>query len=111
MLKYLQTKMFLAGIILTKDQMKFGDFRSCFSIFNKSTKLQKNRKGKIKGKLTWRLPTGPPAGPAQLSRQRAAWLGQAGTQVLDGELSVRHADPRRPASPPRRPAALDALHD
>ena len=51
--------------------------------------------------LTWR-PPGPPAGPAQLPLQRAAWLGQAGRQVLDGDRAARHAAARHPASSPRR---------
>ena len=47
MLKYSQTKMFLAGNIPTMDQVQFGDFRSCLGIFDNSTNLQnknKNRK-------------------------------------------------------------------
>ena len=39
--------------------------------------------------LTWRHLAGPPAGPAQPPLQRAAWLGQAGRQLLDGEHSMR----------------------
>ena len=39
MLKYSQTKMFLAENIPTKDQVQFGDFRSGLSIFNKPTNL------------------------------------------------------------------------
>ena len=67
------------------DQKQFGDFRSCLGIFNNSTKLQKNRKRKKqKGKLTWRLQPGPPAGPAQ-HRASELLAGQAGRQVLDGE--------------------------
>ena len=66
-------------------------------------KQKENRK---KGrKLTWR-PPGPPAGPAQLPLQRAAWLGQAGRQVLDGDRAARHAAARRLASPPRRPGGM-----
>ena len=110
MLKYLQTKMFHVGNNPTMDQKQFGDFRSCLSIFNNSTKLQKNRKKKnIKEGLTWRLQPGPPAGPAQ---RRASELlaGQAGRQVLDGGRSVRHAAGRCPASPPRLAAGLDELH-
>ena len=70
--------MFHVGNIPTLDQEQFGDFRSCLGIFNNSTKLQNNRKRKKqKGKLTWRLQPGPPAGPAQ---RRASELlaGQAG---------------------------------
>ena len=52
-------------------------------------------------------PPGPPAGPAQLPLQRAAWLGQAGRQVLDGARAARHAAARRLASPPRRPGGMD----
>ena len=82
------------------DQKQFGDFRSCLGIFNNSTKLQNNRKRikKQKGKLTWRLQPGPPAGPAQ---RRASELlaGQAGRQVPDGDRGVRHAPARRLAAP------------
>ena len=42
-----------------------------------------------------------------MSLQRAAWLGQAGRQVLDGDRTARHAAARRPASPPRRPGGVD----
>ena len=83
--KYSQTKMFHVGNIPTMDQEQFGDFRSCLSIFNNSTNLQNKKNRRTGEKLTWRLLTGPPAGPAQLPRQRAAWLGQAGRQVLGGE--------------------------
>ena len=38
MLKYSQTKMFHAGIIPTKDQVQFGEFRSGLGIFNKCNK-------------------------------------------------------------------------
>ena len=110
MLKYLQTKMFHVGNNPTMDQEQFGDFRSCLSIFNNSTKLQNNRKRKkTERKLTWRLQPGPPAGPAQ---RRASELlaGQAGRQVPDGGRSVCHAAGCLPASPPRLVAGLDELH-
>src|SRR4051812_30909916 len=76
MLKYLQTKIFLAGNIPTKDQMKFGEFRSWFSIFNKSTKLQKNRKRKLNRK---HLPGAcqPAHLPAQPSCRASELLGLA----------------------------------
>ena len=45
--KYSQTEMFHVGNNPTMDQEQFGDFRSCLSIFNNSTKLQKNRKREI----------------------------------------------------------------
>ena len=73
----------------------FQDFSKCLSIFNKALKLQKNRKRKQNRKrekekgLPGAHPAGPPAGPAQPPLQRAAWLGQAGKQLLDGEHSMR----------------------
>ena len=100
MLKYLQTKMFHVGNNPTMDQKQFGDFRSCLSIFNNSTKLQKNRKRKKTRKegLTWRLQPGPPAGPAQ---RRASELlaGQAGRQ------GARRRAPHGCHAPARRLAA------
>jgi len=93
----------------------FQDFSKCLSIFNKALKLQKNRKRKQTGKrgresLPGAHPAGPPAGPAQPTLQRAAWLGQAGRQLLDAGTSACHAAARRPASSPRRSASLDDLH-
>ena len=68
---------------------------------------QKKEIGKRERKGLPGAPPGPPAGPAQLPLQRAAWLGQAGRQVLDGGRSARHAAARRPASPPRRSGGMD----
>ena len=57
--------------------------------FRKATKLQKIEK-KTETKNSYLAPpSGPPAGPAQPPLQRAAWLGQAGRQLLDGEHSMR----------------------
>ena len=84
--KYSQTKMFHVGNIPTMDQEQFGEFWNCLGIFKKTPQsCKKIEKEKQEENLTWRLLTGPPAGPAQLPRQRAAWLGQAGRQVLGGE--------------------------
>ena len=69
-------------------------------------KQKRNRKKEREKELPG-APPGPPAGPAQLPLQRAAWLGQAGRQVLDGDRTARHAAARRPASSPRRPGSLD----
>ena len=69
-------------------------------------KQKRNRKKRERRSLPG-APPGPPAGPAQLPLQRAAWLGQAGRQVLDGDRTARHAAARRPASSPRRPGSLD----
>src|SRR6187399_1307962 len=69
-------------------------------------KQKRNRKKRERESLPG-APPGPPAGPAQLPLQRAAWLGQAGRQVLDGGRSARHAAARRPASSPRRLGGLD----
>ena len=93
----------------------FQDFSKCQSIFNKALKLQKNRKRKQRGKrgresLLGAHPAGPPAGPAQPMLQRAAWLGQAGRQLLDTGTSACHASARRPASSPRSAAALVRSH-
>ena len=80
-----------------------------FLIIQQSCKrngTERNRKERRERALTWRL-TGPPAGPAQPPLQRAAWLGQAGRQVLDGGRSARHAAARRPASSPRRSGGWD----
>ena len=97
MLKYSQPKMFHVGNIPTMDQEQFGEFWNCLSIFKNSTKLQKNRKRKKqKEKLTWRLLTGPPAGPAQ---HRSSELLRPGRQVPDGDRGVRHAPARRLAAP------------
>ena len=100
MLKYSQPKMFHVGNIPTMDQEQFGEFWNCLSIFKNSTKLQKNRKRKITERLTWRLLTGPPAGPAQ-RRSSELLAGQADRQVPDGDRSARHAPARR-----RAPACL-----
>ena len=81
--------MFHAGNIPTKDQVQFGDFWSCLGIFRNATNLQNKKNRNKRESLTWRHPTGPPAGPAQPPLQRAAWLGQAGRQLLDGEHSMR----------------------
>ena len=101
--------MFHVGNIPTLDQEQFGEFWNFLGIFKNSTKLRNNRKREKtenRKTLTWRLLTGPPAGPAQLPRQRAAWLGQAGRQVLDGDRAARHAAARRLASSPRRPGGM-----
>ena len=102
--KYSQPKMFHVGNIPTMDQEQFGEFWNCLSIFLNSTKLQKNRKRKTGRNLTWRLLTGPLAGPAQLPRQRAAWLGQAGRQVLGGEhrMGATHLVTASPLPSPSR---------
>ena len=89
MLKYFQTKMFHAVYIPTSGHEQFGKFRSFLGIFNKSTNLQNKLKTGKEEKLTWRHLAGPPAGPAQPPLQRAAWLGQAGRQLLDGEHNMR----------------------
>src|SRR4051812_11884861 len=110
MLKYFQTKMFLIGNILIKDQFKFGDFWMYLSILNNTTKLQKNRKRKQKGK-TYLAPTNrPTCRPSPAAAPASCLARQAGRQVFDGGTSARHAAARRPASPPRRPAAMDDLH-
>ena len=62
--------------------------------------------GKREREEAYLAPPGPPAGPAQLPLQRAAWLGQAGRQVLDGDRAARHAAARCLASPPRRPGGM-----
>ena len=137
MLKYLQTKMFHVGNNPAMDQEQFGEFWNCLSIFFKTPQsFKKIEKEKHEENLTWRLLTGPPAGPAQLPRQQAAWLGQAGRQVLGGEhrmgathlvaasplpsssCDVDHSPslPRTPQTPPllssssplRSPAMADA---
>ena len=75
----------------------------------KEMKQKRNRKKGDRERVTWR-PTGPPAGPAQPPLQRAAWLGHARKQVLDVGRSTHDAAARRPASSPRRAAALDRSH-
>ena len=97
--KYSQTKMFHVGNTPTMDQEQFGEFWNYLSIFNNSTNLQNKKNRRTGEKLTWRLLTGPPAGPAQLPRQRAAWLGQAGRQ------GARRRAPHGCHAPARRLAA------
>src|SRR4051812_35624804 len=84
MLKYFQTKMFLIGNILIKDQFKFGDFWMCLSILNNTTKLQKNRKRKQKGK-TYLAPTNRPTCRPSPAAAPASCLARPG----------RHAGARR----------------
>ena len=89
--------MFHAGIIPTKDQVQFGDFRSCLSIFNKSTNLQNNNKNREIGN-TYLAPTNrPTCRPSPASRQRAAC--RPGRQA-----GARRRPQRAPrtCSPPRR---------
>src|SRR3954469_6478081 len=110
MLKYLQTKMFLIGNILIKVQKKFGEFWSCASIFNKSTKLQKNRKGNKNQKKTYLAkPTSRPTWRPSTVLARASQLlrpRQAGRVVTPTSAS----SPRRHLLAASPPDALDDLH-
>ena len=92
--------MFHVGNIPNLDQEQFGDFGSCLGIFRNATNLQNTYKNRKRESLTWRHPAGPPAGLARPPLQRAAWLGQAGRQLLDGEHSMRAT--QLPAASPLR---------
>src|SRR4051812_27050515 len=93
MLKYFQTKMFLAGNIPTKDQMQFGDFRSCLSIVNNSTNLQ-NKKNRNK-ENTYLAPTNRPTCRPSPAAAPASCLARPGRQA-----GVRRRHQRAPRSCP-----------
>ena len=100
MLKCSQTKMFLAGNIPTKDQVQFGDFRSCLGIFNKFTNLQnKNKTGKI-GK-PYLAPTNRPTCRPSPAAAPASCLARPGRQAGARRRAPHgcHAPGRRLAAP------------
>ena len=72
--------MFLAGNIPTKDQVQFGDFRSCLSIFNKSTNLQNNNKNREIGS-TYLAPTNRPTCRPSPAAAPASCLARPGRQA------------------------------
>ena len=86
-------------VIFTVALCSFMIFGNALAFLLKPNTITKNRKQKqfrkesenaYLGHLPGHLPVQPTkAGPAQPPLQRAAWLGQAGRQLLDGEHSMR----------------------
>src|SRR3954468_23773853 len=102
MLKYSQTKMFLFGIILNKDQQKFGEFWMSLSILYNPTKLQKIRKGNRKKQIKGKSPPEPYLSwPAHLARPSRL----AAPVVVLLAPEGRGARGRRPAATRRPPPA------